>query len=83
MEKFDIMQEILNIANSLDGGIASNEERKAKLRLLKLNEKLYNTGRIDVSFSATAYDETNLKSKSMITDPVSGISSLKHRKELI
>ena len=83
MEKFEIMQEIFNIANSLDGGIASNEERKAKLKLLKLNEKLYNTGRIDVSFSATAYDDTNLKNKLMITDTVSGISSLKHRKEII
>ena len=82
MEKFEIMQEIFNIANSLDGGIASNEERKAKLKLLKLNEKLYNTGRIDVSFSATAYDDTNLKNKLMITDTVSGISSLRHRKEI-
>jgi len=82
MEKFEIMQEIFNIANSLDGGIASNEERKAKLKLLKLNEKLYNTGRIDVSFSATAYDDTNLKNKLMITDTVAGISSLRHRKEI-
>jgi hypothetical protein len=48
-----------------------------------LNKELYHTGRIDVKFSATAYDKINLKTKLMITDPISGISSLKHRKELI
>ena len=76
MEKFEIMQSIQNIADTLDNGFA-------KEKLLMLNKELYHAGRIDVKFSATAYDEINLKTKLMITDKVSGISSLKHRKEII
>jgi hypothetical protein len=48
-----------------------------------LNKELYHAGSIESKFSATAYDEINLKNKFMVTDKVSGISSLKHRKEII
>ena len=83
MEKFEIMQSIQNIADLIDDGFTFDSPKNIKEKLLMLNKELYHTGRIDVSFSATAYDETNLKNKLMITDPISGISSLKHRKELI
>jgi hypothetical protein len=79
MDKFEIMQEIFNIAKPLDDGIASNEERKAKHKLLKLNEKLRLTGRIDVKFSTRVYNDDYLKNKIMVTDKNSGISSLHDR----
>jgi len=75
MEKFEIMQSIQNIADTLDNGFA-------KEKLLMLNKELYHTGRIDVKFSATAYMITNLRTMKLITDEVSGLSSLRHRKEI-
>ncbi len=79
MEKFEIMKTIQSVIDRLP----SNGMNFTKGQLEALNKELYNTSRIDVKFSATAYDKINLKTKFMLTDPISGISSLKHRKELI
>ena len=83
MEKFEIMQSIQNIADLIDDSFTFDSPKNIKEKLLMLNKELYHAGSIESKFSATAYDEINLKNKFMVTDKVSGISSLKHRKEII
>ena len=83
MEKFEIMQSIQNIADLNDDGFTFDSPKHIKEKLLMLNKELYHAGSIDSKFSATAYDEIDLKNKFMITDKVSGISSINHRKEII
>jgi len=83
MEKFQIMQSIQNIADLIDDGFTFDSPKNIKEKLLMLNKELYHAGSIESKFSAIAYDEINLKNKFMVTDKVSGISSLKHRKEII
>lgn len=78
MEKFEIMQTVQSVIDNLPSDLWFT-----KGQLEQLNKNLYDTSRIDVKFGPSAYDEINLKTKLMITDPISGISSLKHRKEII
>ena len=78
MEKFEIMQTVQSVIDSLP-----SNKNFTKGKLEELNNKLYDTSNINVKFGPSAYDKINLKTKLMITDPISGISSLKHRKEII
>ena len=75
MEKFEIMQSIQNI-------IDNSNENKTIDKLIRLRNQLHNTSKIESKFSATAYMITNLRTMKLITDEVSGLSSLRHREEI-
>ena len=78
MEKFEIMQTVQSVLDSLPHGMNATKDK-----LIRLRNQLHNADRIESKFGPSAYDKINLKTKLMITDPISGISSLKHRKEII
>ena len=75
MEKFEIMQSIQDI-------IDNSNENKSIDKLIKLRNQIHNADRLESKFSATAYMITNLRTMKLITDEVSGLSSLRHREEI-
>ena len=80
MEKFEIMQ---SIQNALDN-LTADEPRNNRVHdeLIRLRNKIHNADRLESKFSATAYTIRNLRTMKLITDEVSGLSSLRHREEI-
>ena len=72
MEKFEIMQSIQNI-------IDNSNENKSIDKLIKLRNQIHNAGKIDCVFHPAAYMISNLRTKNIETDKVSGISTLTER----
>ena len=77
MEKFEIMQTVQSVIDSLPHGMNATKDK-----LIRLRNQLHNTSKIESKFSATAYMITNLRTMKLITDEVSGLSSLRHREEI-
>ena len=72
MEKFEIMQSIQDI-------IDNSNENKSVAKLIRLRNDLHNAKRIDCVFHPMAYMISNLRTKNIETDKVSGISTLTER----
>ena len=72
MEKFEIMQSIQNI-------IDNSNENKSIDKLIKLRNQIHNADKIDCVFHPMAYMISNLRTKNIETDKVSGISTLTER----
>ena len=72
MEKFEIMQSIQNI-------IDNSNENKSIDKLIKLRNQIHNADRLESKFGPNAYMITNLRTKKIETDAVSGISTLIER----
>ena len=71
MEKFEIMQTVQSVIDSLPSNM-----NFTKGKLEELNNKLYDTSNINVKFGPSAYMIENLRTKNLETDTVSGISTL-------
>ena len=72
MEKFEIMQSIQDV-------IDNSNENKSIDKLIKLRNQIHNAGKIDCVFHPAAYMISNLRTKNIETDKVSGISTLTER----
>ena len=74
MEKFEIMQSIQSVLDSLPHGMNSTKDK-----LIRLRNQLHNADRLESKFGPNAYMIRNLRTKKLETDAVSGISTLTER----
>ena len=74
MEKFEIMQSIQSVLDSLPHGMNATKDK-----LIRLRNQLHNADRLESKFGANAYMIRNLRTKKLKTDAVSGISTLTER----
>ena len=74
MEKFEIMQSIQSVLDSLP-----HDMNATKDKLIRLRNQLHNADRLESKFSPNAYMIRNLRTKKLETDAVSGISTLTER----
>jgi len=72
MEKFEIMQSIFAVTQSMPTNGRGNAINR--IRLLNIIDKLYETDRIDVVFKKEAYGSNNLKHKRLVNKE--GVSQL-------
>ena len=71
MEKFEIMQTVQSVLDSLPHGMNATKDK-----LIRLRNQLHNADRIESKFGPSAYMIENLRTKNLETDTVSGISTL-------
>ena len=71
MEKFEIMQTVQSVLDSLPHGMNATKDK-----LIRLRNQLHNADRIESKFGPRAYMIENLRTKNLETDPESGISTL-------
>ena len=74
MEKFEIMQTVQSVLDSLPHGMNATKDK-----LIRLRNQLHNADRIESKFGPNAYMIRNLRNKKLKTDTVSGISTLTER----
>ena len=74
MEKFEIMQSIQSVLDSLPHGMNATKDK-----LIRLRNQLHNADRLESKFGPNAYMIRNLRTKILKTDAVSGISTLTER----
>ena len=74
MEKFEIMQSIQSVLDSLP-----HDMNATKDKLIRLRNQLHNADRLESKFGPNAYMIRNLRTKKLETDAVSGISTLTER----
>ena len=74
MEKFEIMQSIQSVLDSLP-----HDMNATKDKLIRLRNQLHNADRLESKFGPNAYMIRNLRTKKLKTDAVSGISTLTER----
>ena len=74
MEKFEIMQSIQSVLDSLPHGMNATKDK-----LIRLRNQLHNADRLESKFGPNAYMIRNLRTKKLETDAVSGISTLTER----
>ena len=74
MEKFEIMQSIQSVLDSLPHGMNATKDK-----LIRLRNQLHNADRLESKFGPNAYMIRNLRTKKLKTDAVSGISTLTER----
>lgn len=74
MEKFEIMQSIQSVLDSLPHGMNATKDK-----LIRLRNQLHNADRLESKFGPNAYMIRNLRAKKLETDAVSGISTLTER----
>ena len=74
MEKFEIMQTVQSVLDSLPHGMNATKDK-----LIRLRNQLHNADRIESKFGPNAYMIKNLRTKKIETDAVSGISTLTER----
>ena len=74
MEKFEIMQSIQSVLDSLPHGMNATKDK-----LIRLRNQLHNADRLESKFGPNAYMIRNLRNKKLETDAVSGISTLTER----
>ena len=71
MEKFEIMQTVQSVLDSLPHGMNATKDK-----LIRLRNQLHNADRLESKFGPNAYMIRNLRTKKLETDAVSGISTL-------
>ena len=74
MEKFEIMQTVQSVLDSLPHGMNATKDK-----LIRLRNQLHNADRLESKFGPNAYMIRNLRTKKLETDAVSGISTLTER----
>ena len=74
MEKFEIMQTVQSVLDSLPHGMNATKDK-----LIRLRNKIHGADRLESKFGPNAYMIKNLRTKKLETDAVSGISTLTER----